>query len=466
MRLTLDAVRLTPARRFMAGVCSVVALDASASPVDFDEAVVWGRNLGGAAVELRSGERFEADDCSARPETPCGRIAPVRRTQNPGLYDGYRRGEQHYRITVDKGRYDLVLYFAEPDPVAGSERSIRVQAEGSTLLENFNLLAVKEQQVGAAVTRTFPGIAVDDGEFDLHIGGTAPLLSAILLRRSRFSVEGWELVWADEFDGDALSEANWSPEHWAPGRVNNELQSYTDDRRNLRVEDGRLIIEAHRELSADDEVSYSSARVHSAGKMGFLYGRLDIRARIPGGQGVWPALWLLPSDPYRYATNCDGSNRRWQGNDRCDAWPNSGEIDLMEHVGWQPGVVHGTVHTRDFSHLRGTQIGEAVQVPGLGTAFQVFSLVWEPERIAMYVDGVRFYSYLRDGSGPGQWPFDHAFHVVMNLAVGGFWGLAGGPVDPAVFPSRLEVDYVRLYRPEGPDAPAILVQPDPASEAP
>ena len=118
------------------------------------------------------------------------------------------------------------------------------------------------------------------------------------------------------------------------------------------------------------------------------------------------------------------------------------------------GHVHGTVHTRDFYHKLGTQIGEAIVLPDLGSVFHVYTLVWEPDRLAMFVDGQRYFAYFSDGVGSGQWPFDHAFHVILNLAVGGWWGRSNGGIDTAAFPQRLEVDYVRMYQPAAADETA------------
>ena len=122
----------------------------------------------------------------------------------------------------------------------------------------------------------------------------------------------------------------------------------------------------------------------------------------------------------------------------------------LEHVGvagYEPRVVHGTVHTRDYYSRHGNQVGGAIVVPDLGEAFHTYSLVWREGALAMYVDGVRYFAYFDDGDGSGQWPFDHAFHIVMNLAVGGAWGAAHGPVEASAFPRKLEVDSLRLYEP-------------------
>ena len=412
----------------------------------FAEEVIWGINVGGDVYETRAGELLAADDCGGGAGA-CGALPEVARTQNELIYRTFRTGDQDYRVPVPPGAYDVVLYFVEPDPEAGDARRFDVLLEGDVRLANFNLLEIKARQPAAAVTRTFPRVAVQDGILDIALRGRVgdAVLAAVQVRRSAFSTAGWELAWSDEFDGDVLSPHNWAVEVWKPGRVNNEIQAYRDDPANVRVEDGRLILEAH--PTGLEEPAYTSGRIHSQGRQRFRYGRLDIRARIPEGRGVWPALWLMPDDPYRYATTCSAEAPARQGEQGCDAWPNSGEIDLMEHVGYEPGVVHGTVHTRDYYFVLGTQVGQAIVVPRLGEVFHTFTLLWRESELSMYVDGVRYFSYFEDGVGIGQWPFDHAFHIIMNLAVGGDWGAALGPVMAEDFPRRLEVDFVRLYRP-------------------
>lgn len=426
---------------------TVSLLDLDLDRGAFTEQLSYGLNVGGSAFVTRAGESLAADDCSSDSgDAACGSLPRVARSQNPGLYQSYRVGEQDYLINVANGEYDVVLYFVEPDPEAGKTRRFNVSLQDELVLEDFNLLEVNSLQSAAAMARTVPRVKVADGRLRLSLRSVNgdPLLCGILVRRSRFSEEGWNLVWSDEFHGKELNAEHWTPQNWPAEKVNEEDQAYTDRLENVRVEEGVLVLEAR---LSDADAEYTSGRVNSRGKQSFLYGRLDIRARIPEGKGVWPALWLLPEDPYRYATNCDGAVEDWQGNDNCNAWPNSGEIDLMEHVGYEPGVVHGTVHTRDYFFMLGTQVGEAVLVPDLGEAFHVYSLIWEPGRLAMYVDGVRYFAYFENGEGIGQWPFDHPFHVVMNLAVGGAWGSALGPVDKSVFPRRLEVDYLRIFEP-------------------
>jgi len=412
----------------------------------FHEQSVWALNVGGGALETRAGDRFDADRCDDTSRTGrCVQVSPVWRTQAPALYGSFRSGDQRYRVDLPDGGYDVLLYFTEPAGTAGASRLLDVFIQGQRLLTNFRIPESAGGEPHMAMSRGFIGIEVSDGTLDITVEGRRgdAVLSGIQVRSSRFSTDGWELVWSDDFsDAKGLYE-QWTAEQWEPGHVNDEEQAYRRSPDNVRVEDGVLILEAH--PTGEVSPAFTSGRVHSWGHRAFRYGRLDIRARVPEGRGVWPALWLLPDDPYRYATNCASDEREWQGSDDCDAWPNSGEIDLMEHIGYEPGVVHGTVHTRDFYAGHGNQVQASIVVPGLGQAFQTYSLVWEEGAMAMYVDGVRYYSYFDAGQGSGQWPFDHPFHIVMNLAVGGAWGAALGPVETAAFPRRLEIDFVRLY---------------------
>jgi beta-glucanase (GH16 family) len=246
--------------------------------------------------------------------------------------------------------------------------------------------------------------------------------------------QGYEAVWADEFENDGLpDEAKWNYNVEGPGWVNDELQNYTDHRsENVRIEDGVLIIEARRDDFDGEE--YSSARINSAGKGDLTYGRVVVRARIPEGRGTWPAIWMMPT--------CSEATG-WNG---CSDWPNSGEIDIMEHVGYDPNVIHGTIHCEAYNFAAGTQKTAWTTIPSATRAFHEYQLVRTPQYIEIGIDGYVYFRYENDGSGHSTWPFDTPFHVILNLAVGGSWGGAEG-VDPEAFPTRLEIDYVRMYAP-------------------
>jgi licheninase len=240
----------------------------------------------------------------------------------------------------------------------------------------------------------------------------------------------WVQVWGDEFEEDGLPDSTkWVYETGGHGWGNEELQYYTEARqKNARVEDGRLIIEAHNESYSGSE--YTSARLNS--DTSWTYGRFEIRAQVPAGRGTWPALWLLASQ--------DTYGDQY--------WPDNGEIDIMEHVGYDAGVVHSTIHTDAYNHVEGTQRGASIEVPDATSSFHVYALEWTPRQIRAYVDGERYFFFEKPaGADYTEWPFDHDFHLILNVAVGGAWGGAEG-VAGDVWPERMMVDYVRVFKPK------------------
>ncbi len=234
------------------------------------------------------------------------------------------------------------------------------------------------------------------------------------------------LVWSDEFDVEGLPDpTKWSYDVGGDGWGNNELQYYTSDRlENARVEDGRLIIEAHRETFQNQ--NYTSARLVTKGKGDWLYGRIEVRAKLPRGRGTWPAIWMLPTD-WNYG-----------------GWPDSGEIDIMEHVGYDMNNVHATVHTKSFNHTLNTQVGTSILTPNVDQKFYIYSLEWRPDRVDVFLNDTHYFSFSNDEQGFASWPFDQRFHLLLNIAIGGNWGGLEG-VDDSIFPQRMEVDYVRVY---------------------
>ena len=244
----------------------------------------------------------------------------------------------------------------------------------------------------------------------------------------------WRLVWSDEFDYTGLPDSSrWSYDVGGHGWGNGEEQFYTRERtQNARVEDGVLTIEACREYK--EGRPYTSARLVTKGKGDWTYGRFEVRARLPSGRGTWPAIWMLASH------NTYGKNY----------WPDNGEIDIMEHVGYDPDVVHATIHTLAFNHTMGTQRGAQLRVPKAREAFHTYSVEWTPEEIRGYVDTTHYYTFKNQRlsnkqANFRQWPFDRPFHLILNLAVGGMWGGAQG-IDHAIWPQKMEVDYVRVYK--------------------
>ena len=246
--------------------------------------------------------------------------------------------------------------------------------------------------------------------------------------------KGRKLVWSDEFDGTGAPDtAKWGYDvgDGCPascGFGNNELQYYTRDPKNVRMEGGNLIIEARQDSVGGR--GFTSTKIISKQKGDWRYGRFEIKARLPRGKGTWPAIWMLPTD-WKYG-----------------GWPSSGEIDIMEHVGYDPGVIHGTIHTEAYNHVKHTQKGGTILVADAQDSFHVYSVDWEPDKMDFYVDDEKYFSVLRDPQEDYKgWPFDQRFYLIMNIAVGGNWGGAQG-VDPAIWPQRMEIDYVRVYQPE------------------
>ena len=233
-------------------------------------------------------------------------------------------------------------------------------------------------------------------------------------------------VWADEFDySGAPNSAKWGYDIGGDGWGNNELQYYTNSANNVSVENGILSITARRESMNGRE--YTSTRLISKGKGDFLYGRIEVKAKLPTGKGTWPAIWMLPTD-WAYG-----------------GWPKSGEIDIMEHVGYDQNKVHITVHTEAYNHSINTQKSATKVVPGVSTDFHTYRVDWTPYSIKGFIDGEQIYNFINEGKGYAGWPFDKKFHLLLNVAFGGNWGGAQG-VDPSVLPQKMEVDYVRVFK--------------------
>lgn len=249
---------------------------------------------------------------------------------------------------------------------------------------------------------------------------------------SEQSVPKWQLVWADEFDYSGLPDpAKWGYDVGGHGWGNQELQYYTDQRKeNARVENGFLVIEARREKWENRQ--YTSSRLISKNKGDWTYGRFEIKAKLPVGHGTWAAIWMLPSG-VKYGP-----------------WPNGGEIDIMEQVGFDPQVVHASVHTKAYHHSIGTEKSGQIEVRTAPTEFNVYVVEWTPEQIRGYVNQQQFFTFKNErltnpAADYAQWPFDEPFHLIVNIAVGGTWGGAQG-VDQTIWPQRMEVDYVRVYQ--------------------
>ncbi|MFI5156574.1 MAG: family 16 glycosylhydrolase [Chitinophagales bacterium] len=236
----------------------------------------------------------------------------------------------------------------------------------------------------------------------------------------------WSLVWSDEFNYAGLPDSSkWKYDFGADGWGNNELEFYTMKRKeNARVENGNLVIEARKEDYNGSH--YTSARLVTRGKADWKYGKFEIRAKLPRGLGTWPAIWMLGSkSPMK--------------------WPDDGEIDIMEHVGYDPGVIHASIHCKDFNHVIGTQKTAVTGVADCMDNFHVYGLEWDEKSILISIDGRNYFKFFNEHYDYGGWPFNQPMHILLNLAIGGNWGGQKG-VDDGIFPQSMLVDYVRVYQ--------------------
>jgi beta-glucanase (GH16 family) len=279
---------------------------------------------------------------------------------------------------------------------------------------------------------------IDKGRFFLQNGGDTqnhtPLRSMIACPVELMSWptagidDKWELVWADEFNYEGLPDQNkWSYE---VGFIRNrEKQYYTKDRlENARVENGTLIIEARKEKY--EKGDYTSASLNTWRKAKWLYGRVEVRAKLPTGRGTWPAIWML------------GTNRREVG------WPACGEIDIMENVGFDPNLIHANVHTKAYNHVKKTNKGATIKADKPYEQYHVYAIEWYPDRIDFFLDDQKYFTFENEGTGNDVWPFDKPQYLILNLAIGGSWGGQKG-IDDTIFPQEYCIDYVRVFKAVG-----------------
>jgi beta-glucanase (GH16 family) len=303
-----------------------------------------------------------------------------------------------------------------------TNKTISVSVVGDDLKEGAETFSVRLSNASAGFFARESGFATiidDDVKISFNNNGyDAPA-----------SYANYTLAWSDEFNTSQLDESAWSYDvgDGCPnlcGFGNNELQYYTNTSDNLFFQDGKLIIEAKQQALGGK--NYTSSRIKTAGKKAIKFGRIDIRAKLPKGKGIWPALWMLPQ-----------SNK--YGN-----WPTSGEIDIMELVGHEPSKVHGTLH---FGPGPGsTQISKSYILSN-GTfydEFHVFSIEWDQDVIKWYIDGNLYSTAEKSAFGNNIYPFNEDFYFIINLAVGGNW--PGSPDASTQFPQWLIVDYVRVHQ--------------------
>ena len=257
----------------------------------------------------------------------------------------------------------------------------------------------------------------------MHFRTIILVMLAISLFQGCAEKESWKLVWSEDFEYSGLPDPRiWDYEI---GHIrNNELQYYTSQAQNVRVEDGICIITARMET----EDSITSASINTFGKKDFLYGRIEVRAKIPSALGTWPAIWML------------GANRSELG------WPACGEIDIMEHVGYDPERIHANIHTKAYNHIAGTNKGNQIEVKDPWSGFHIYAVEWFEDHMDFFLDDSLYFSFENDLAGNNDtWPFDKPHYLLLNLAYGGSWGGNKG-VDTSLLPVEYEIDYVRYFK--------------------
>jgi beta-glucanase (GH16 family) len=245
------------------------------------------------------------------------------------------------------------------------------------------------------------------------------------------SIPGWDLVWNDEFEGNNIDQTKWEHEVNGQGGGNNELQYYTDRELNSLIANGKLAIRALKEnyTGSDGTRQYTSARLRTKNKGDWKYGRFEIKAKLPSGQGLWPAIWMLPTD-WVYG-----------------GWAASGEIDIMELLGQEPQKIYGTIHYGG-EYPNNVHTGESYLLTSgdFSSDFHIFAIEWKENEIRWFVDSILYASqtdwYTTNAQYPA--PFNQNFHIILNVAVGGNW--PGNPDSSTVFPQTMLVDYVRVYK--------------------
>ncbi|WP_036841203.1 family 16 glycosylhydrolase [Polaribacter sp. Hel_I_88] len=283
-------------------------------------------------------------------------------------------------------------------------------------------------------------------EFD-YITTNEPELVFQRIKKSPLQ-KGYSLVWSDEFNYKGKPDpAKWGYDY---GFIaNQEEQYYTDSLKNTRVEDGKLIIETHIETIVNKDYGnpeflkkswkkyaaerktgkYTAARLTTKDLASWKYGRFEIKAKLPEGVGLWPAIWML------------GENKTEVG------WPEAGEIDIMEHVGFNNDTIFGTVHTKAYNHNKNTEQGRSIFIEKPYNDFNVFALEWTPEKMDFILNDTVYNTFKNEHKTTAEWPFDQPFYLILNVAVGGMLGGRKG-IDDSVFPQQMVVEYVRVYQKE------------------
>ena len=382
--------------------------------------------------------------CAGDDDSAPGAELPSLKVEGFSVVEGDSTSESYITVTLEGTNLTNVLVsyasisetaFSGSDYLLGGEGKLQFGPEDKSLTVPVEILGDKDVEPDEVFEVLFfnpVNALLEDGRIEITIQNDDnpldPLEPPVSGYTSPMEYDGYNLVWSDEFDGNSLSQGNWNFEigTGGDGWGNNELQYYRAQ--NTSVEDGLLIIEARKESYEGSE--YTSSRITSEGKQSFQYGRVDIRAALPIGQGFWPALWML------------GNNFSTTG------WPACGEIDIMELVGFQPNRVHGTAHW-GANNAEHEFEGSSILLPGDETydqEFHVFSIIWEEDIIEWYMDDQLYFTLTPANVGAANYPFNDEFFFIFNVAVGGDW--PGSPDASTNFPRRMFVDYVRVFQPE------------------
>ena len=350
--------------------------------------------------------------------------------------------ETHSATTDGMGRLQAMVgtgtatqgTFSDPVWESSAKMGITIlRADGSEIDDVANL-GYTPAALHADTAATLTSGATSDGRYILAVDDNGNLSTRLEKDESIEIPEGYfRLVFHDEFDGEGLPD----PTYWdyEPGYVRNgELQYYTTARiENCNIHDGKLHIIARKETdyTAPDGTTptYTSASIHTQNKVKFTYGRVDVRAKLPAIKGTWPAIWMMPNDSHY------------------GMWPRSGEIDIMEHVGYDPNKVHFTAHTYQHNSTNGNKhnLSKILLNPTPYEDFHIYSLEWTENKLTWLVDGKRAYTMVRSTPTWLDWPFDKDFYLILNLAWGGGWGGQQG-IEPEKLPQTYEIDYVRIFQ--------------------
>ncbi|MFC2138342.1 carbohydrate-binding protein [Bacteroidota bacterium] len=350
-------------------------------------------------------------------------------------------GIQTIRLTATSGGFNLNWFELRlTNPTDESAPSTPVLINDTAGIHDISLTWTSSTDVGSAVVGyriynndEFLAFSVDtsfsllklapETEYNLSIQAfdlAGNSSSAAQVTISTKAID-WEIIWSDEFDGNEVDEDKWTFSV-GPNNANNEEQYYTDGA-NSYVSDGILTLEA--KIEDMGGMQYTSAKLTSRSKGDWVYGRIEVSAKMPDAGGTWPAIWMMPT------------------NSVYGGWPNSGEIDILEHVGNNLGWAFGTVHTGAYNHSIGTQVGGGMTISDIHQNFHSYIIEWYPDRIDFYFDDIHYFTFENEYLTSAEWPYDQTFYLILNIAVGG--DLGGVVHHEDTWPSKMEVDYVRVY---------------------